>query len=291
MKKIIIFIFAFILLISLVIAVPSIPNVFFGKITYSGYPGLSLAGYNISASVGGSGLGIIGAVKSGNTYQVIVDPEGETGEIIFYIGGTEASPKAEYEMGEFTELDLIINNPPSETICGNNILEPGEQCDGTDLNGATCANVMGEYWTGNLSCAGSCSFDYTNCIAPYCGDNACNSGESCSSCSKDCGSCSSGSGSGGGGGSSGGGGGSSGGGISYTSNPSSSSGNQETTKSNERETVTINKTLGGFQEPKGLFSKITGAVIGGGTVGILLPVMFILLIILAAIVIYVKRKA
>ena len=50
----------------------------------------------------------------------------------------------------------------SITICGNNILESGEQCDGTDLGGETC--VMRGYAGGSLGCNGSCVFDFSGCI-------------------------------------------------------------------------------------------------------------------------------
>ncbi len=44
------------------------------------------------------------------------------------------------------------------------------------------------------------------------------------------------------------------------------------------------------EEEKGFFSKITGAVIGGGVAGTLIPIMFILVVGLVAIIIFVIRK-
>jgi hypothetical protein len=47
------------------------------------------------------------------------------------------------------------------TICGNNIKETGEECDGTDLGGATCQSLG--YSGGSLSCTAACDFDTSAC--------------------------------------------------------------------------------------------------------------------------------
>ena len=46
-------------------------------------------------------------------------------------------------------------------VCGNNIKEAGEECDGTDLAGETCVSLG--YASGTLSCK-DCKFDTSNCI-------------------------------------------------------------------------------------------------------------------------------
>jgi hypothetical protein len=46
-------------------------------------------------------------------------------------------------------------------VCGNNIIEPFEQCDGTDFGGQTCNDF--NYSGGNLSCTPSCSLDLSQC--------------------------------------------------------------------------------------------------------------------------------
>lgn len=48
--------------------------------------------------------------------------------------------------------------------CGNNILEFGEQCDGTDLGSQTCVNLG--YGGGTLSCTSTCIFDTSGCTPP-----------------------------------------------------------------------------------------------------------------------------
>lgn len=104
--------------------------------------------------------------------------------------------------------------PPTEVICGNSNVESGEQCDdgnvisgdgcnsvcksencgdgivqsdlneecdGTNLNGSSCATFG--YSLGSLSCGGTCKFDKTGCSnpipAPVCGNGVKETGEQC----------------------------------------------------------------------------------------------------------------
>lgn len=61
-------------------------------------------------------------------------------------------------------------------VCGNALLEPGETCDGTDFNGATCEDHG--FGGGELECSMDCSTIFTgNCW--YCGDGVMNPGEEC----------------------------------------------------------------------------------------------------------------
>ncbi len=71
----------------------------------------------------------------------------------------------------------------STPVCGNNILESGEQCDTNRLNSATC--ITRGYVGGTLSCSASCTYVETACH--NCGDGTCdNATETCSSCLADC---------------------------------------------------------------------------------------------------------
>lgn len=45
--------------------------------------------------------------------------------------------------------------------CGNNIKDPGEECDGDDFDGQTCITLG--YLGGTLLCSSNCTFDYSNC--------------------------------------------------------------------------------------------------------------------------------
>jgi hypothetical protein len=63
-----------------------------------------------------------------------------------------------------------INTTPSNLVrltvtpCGNNIIDSGEQCDGSNLGGQTCVGLG--YAGGTLSCTASCTFDTSGCISP-----------------------------------------------------------------------------------------------------------------------------
>ncbi|HLG20591.1 MAG TPA: DUF6531 domain-containing protein, partial [Bdellovibrionota bacterium] len=77
-----------------------------------------------------------------------------------------------------------------DIICGNNnILDPGEECDGTNLNGQTCISQGQGFTGGSLSCNEDCTFDYYGCTRiqqPFCGDGICNAGENANTCPGDC---------------------------------------------------------------------------------------------------------
>ena len=47
-------------------------------------------------------------------------------------------------------------------LCGNGAINPEEQCDGSNLNGNTCATLG--YSGGTLACNGSCQFNTAGCI-------------------------------------------------------------------------------------------------------------------------------
>jgi len=63
-------------------------------------------------------------------------------------------------------------------VCGNNIKETGETCDGTDLNLQTC--LTQGFTGGTLSCSGNClSFNTAQCTSITCGDGTIGAGELC----------------------------------------------------------------------------------------------------------------
>ena len=51
----------------------------------------------------------------------------------------------------------------STSLCGNGILNSGEQCDGTTLGGETC--LTRGFTGGTLACTGSCTFDTSGCTS------------------------------------------------------------------------------------------------------------------------------
>jgi hypothetical protein len=61
------------------------------------------------------------------------------------------------------------------TGCGNGKIDAGEQCDGTNLGGKTCASYG--YISGTLSCTSDCKVTLTKCTK--CGNGVIDSGEWC----------------------------------------------------------------------------------------------------------------
>ncbi len=65
-------------------------------------------------------------------------------------------------------------------VCSDGVIEGGEQCDGTELSGMTCAD--GGYDSGDLACANDCTFDLGGCTGgtpAVCGDDTRGGLESC----------------------------------------------------------------------------------------------------------------
>ena len=65
----------------------------------------------------------------------------------------------------------------SGSVCGNGIIEGLEQCDGANLNDATCSSLGGG--RGNLSCTSRCSFDLSRCSGSGCGNGIIEGPEQC----------------------------------------------------------------------------------------------------------------
>ncbi len=88
-----------------------------------------------------------------------------------------------YDTSGNASAGVCANATPSgvveTSVCGNNIVESGEQCDGTNLNGATC--VSRGYDGGSLSCSNSCTFNVSSCTNALatCGNSIVNVGETC----------------------------------------------------------------------------------------------------------------
>jgi hypothetical protein len=61
--------------------------------------------------------------------------------------------------------------------CGNDVIGPGEMCDGTDLRGVTCAGLG--FTGGTLACLSDCSgFDTSSCTV-ICGNDVVERDEQC----------------------------------------------------------------------------------------------------------------
>ena len=66
----------------------------------------------------------------------------------------------------------------NEEVCGNGVIDPGEECDGSNLASLDCVE-MG-YEGGNLTCGSDCILDTTDCVGgSLCGNGALDDGEEC----------------------------------------------------------------------------------------------------------------
>jgi cysteine-rich repeat protein len=64
-------------------------------------------------------------------------------------------------------------------VCGNGIIEAGEECDSSNLNGQTC--ISKGYAGGTLKCSSTCKFNTTGCypLPNLCGNGIIEAGEEC----------------------------------------------------------------------------------------------------------------
>ncbi len=64
--------------------------------------------------------------------------------------------------------------------CGDGFIDPGEECDGSELPAADCA-ALGYYENGTLRCSSDCTLDVSGCRGGRCGDGVIQSvqGERC----------------------------------------------------------------------------------------------------------------
>lgn len=61
----------------------------------------------------------------------------------------------------FAANNATINATIKISVCGNDIKEGGEQCDGADFGGTSCITLG--YTTGALACAPACEIDSSDC--------------------------------------------------------------------------------------------------------------------------------
>lgn len=68
-----------------------------------------------------------------------------------------------------------------QQVCGNDLVEGTEQCDGAELDGNSCTTIQGGFTGGTLACDNQCAFDTSQCTTGQqeCGNNVTEAGEDC----------------------------------------------------------------------------------------------------------------
>ncbi len=65
-----------------------------------------------------------------------------------------------------------------QSVCGDDVADAGEGCDGDDLNGFDCFSLLNAQG-GRLACRDDCTFDASACLGGDCGDGGREAGEDC----------------------------------------------------------------------------------------------------------------
>jgi cysteine-rich repeat protein len=93
---------------------------------------------------------------------------------------TKAQPSVSTTSNKVAQMKGGLKpSAPIVAVCGNNKIEGGEACDGTDLGGKTC-DAMVKGAVGTLACNGRCAFNVSGCHVDPCVQNPCQNGGVCS---------------------------------------------------------------------------------------------------------------
>ena len=198
MKQKLISIIAFIFLVGVLgsinsaVCLTGIPATYSGKVSDSN----GLVKNTIDLEIT-TNIGIIkssGPLNSDGTYSIDVFPclTSSPGEIVFYLNGMMANEEGFYagrdSWGDDIKLDLTFDGiVPRVSVCGNGVLDAGEQCDGNLFSSGVSCSTFG-YDFGNLTC-NSCGISPFEKCYLLCGNGKIDPGETCSNCALDVGEC------------------------------------------------------------------------------------------------------
>lgn len=96
-----------------------------------------------------------------------------------------AKPYGTLKCSSYCQYDLTgcSGTDPNAPVCGNGVIDSGEQCDGTNFGGKTCASVNASTPQGSLKCT-ACQLDASGCstpppATPVCGNGKVEGNEQC----------------------------------------------------------------------------------------------------------------
>jgi sulfatase modifying factor 1 len=116
------------------------------------------------AWLGSLWLGVVASAGCiGPSITELTDDDGpdDAGDGSITDGETDDPPSVPpTSVGDPTTTGDVPEPPP----CGNGLIDPGEQCDGLDLQGATCESLG--HVPGTLLCTAECVLDEASCIPP-----------------------------------------------------------------------------------------------------------------------------
>ncbi len=180
MKQTIIMILVLFTLVSVVFATNHVPPTlnnfeqFYGSVT-----GISTTGFKLRAQIGTTQNETPIAANGQYGYSPTFKVYGQNGNTInfFIVNAQGAATPANttelpYQNMATSRLDFSYTATPGPAVCGNNLREAPEICDGTDLASKTCLSEVGTGSTGTLRCAANClafntthNFDISQCTA------------------------------------------------------------------------------------------------------------------------------
>jgi hypothetical protein len=121
------------------------------------------------------GLGDSGSAAEFETAETETDDDAEGSEAD---AGTDAPGDGDPSSDDAnTDSDESPTGDESSTSCGDGVLDLGEECDGSDLDGLDC-EALG-FLSGQLSCSVGCSLDTSGCLDATCGDGMIDDREEC----------------------------------------------------------------------------------------------------------------
>lgn len=111
---------------------------------------------NLAASSVSGRLVILKVFSEGTQYDIVrIFPFNVTGSLPLTPGYQEVAI-------ETLPSGIVRIGTSSGAVCGNGVRETGEDCDGSDLGGASCLSLG--YITGTLTCTATCTYNTSACL-------------------------------------------------------------------------------------------------------------------------------